>query len=311
MQFLNAIDRDALFIAEVQRIGRGARIDIDFGDIEERATDEFGRVVTVAAEDGIAAAARLDPEGVIAATAVQRGTGIPITRQQRKLIVARTTLQHIALHAHQRIIAGATYKRAVSFYLAAATMVAATSATMIISTTPSTVTAATATVIISATPSTAISTTAAMIISAAPSTVISTTAAMVMPAASGAEGTVVRTGNARVAATARSPRTTGHQEVITSTSIQRIVAGTAVNAVIAGPAEQQVITFARPDHIVAAAAVDRIVAAIIQVDRVMPFACGDKDVVIPSGHVKPGAVIIQHDRFQVGIRLDIRRVGYA
>ncbi|GEC15104.1 hypothetical protein NWI01_09960 [Nitrobacter winogradskyi] len=133
---------------------------------------------------------------------------------------------------------------------------------------------------------------------------------MIMPTASGAEGAVVRTGNARVAATARGPRTTGHQEVITSTSVQRIVAGTAVNAVIAGPAEQQVIAFARPDHIVAAAAVDRIVAAIMQVDRIMPFACGDKDVVIPSGHVKPGAVIIQHDRFQVGVRLDIRRVGY-
>jgi hypothetical protein len=68
---------------------------------------------------------------------------------------------------------------------------------------------------------------------------------------------------------------------------------------------------ASADDVVAAAAVDRIVTAIAKVDRIITSACGDKDVVIPSGHVQSGAVVVQDDRFQIRIRLDACRVGYV
>ena len=114
VKILDSADRNRLVVAEVQGVSRRARIDVNLGS-HQRTSDPRSSAVSLPLPPMIVSLPlmRLNVEGVIAISALQRGIGIPSTTLEPELVVARAALHNVALHANQRVIAGAADKRAV------------------------------------------------------------------------------------------------------------------------------------------------------------------------------------------------------
>ena len=126
VKILNSTDRNRLVIAEVERVSVRARIDADLVYVEERTTGEVDGILASAAEDRIVAMMRLDMEGVIAGSSLQRRIGTRSAAvNQPELVVARTALHDIALHANQRVVSSAAEQRAVPLHIAAGSLITA------------------------------------------------------------------------------------------------------------------------------------------------------------------------------------------
>lgn len=194
VKILNSTDRNRLVIAEVERVSVRARIDADLVYVEERTTGEVDGILASAAEDRIVAMMRLDMEGVIAGSSLQRRIG---TRNaavnQPELVVARTALHDIALHANQRVVSSAAEQRAVPLHIAAGSLITAATGSL------------TATLVISVTMTVAVTVAIAVPLAM----VIPVPFAMIIPMAVAlSEDLVVRAGNTligivRLAAAAR------------------------------------------------------------------------------------------------------------
>ena len=104
VKVLNSTDCDCLVVAEVEGVGRRARVDVNLGYIKERAIREADRVIAAAANDRIVAAMRLNVEVIVAASTLQRRISTRSATKEPELIVARPALQNIALRANQCIV---------------------------------------------------------------------------------------------------------------------------------------------------------------------------------------------------------------